>query len=186
MKSVKYNNGSLGQDLYTASSIDTLGRVLDAQYGAALYEATYASTGRRLLTSFGTQTQQGLRLYPVPSYDPIGRVRSQTETSDQVSIATTNYTYDALGRLANRRANRRYCTPFDQQFTYDALGNVLSLTSTTGTGTTAHERSPTRTVTAIESVTSRMAMIAIRLAMSRTNENSGMSSSSRRGPERAS
>src|SRR5882757_6538903 len=42
MKSVKYNNGSLGQDLYTASSIDTLGRVLDAQYGAALYEATYA------------------------------------------------------------------------------------------------------------------------------------------------
>lgn len=126
-KSVRYSNGSEAVDLFEASTIDAFGRLRAGQFGQTSYSATYADTGRQLLSQVTASSSHGARALSFGSYDPIGRERSRTETKNGGSPgSTTTFTYDPLGQLSHAVQTAGAATLFDQSFTYDALGNILT------------------------------------------------------------
>jgi RHS repeat-associated protein len=127
-RSVKYTSGADTADLFEASTIDSLGRVRQAQYGQTTYSATYADVGRQLLNQATVSSPLGSRAISFPSYDSVGRERSRNEVKNGFgSAVTTASTYDALGQLSHAVQTVGTTTLFDQHFTYDPLGNILSI-----------------------------------------------------------
>jgi RHS repeat-associated protein len=135
--SVTYANGTNTEDLFEATSIDPLGRVRDAAYGVTGYMATYAETGRQLLTQAFVSSPLGpSRTITYQSYDPVGRERSRLENKNggTPGVVTTSG-YDALGRLTSSVKTSGIKSQFNQQLTYDALGNILTRTAGNAGGT---------------------------------------------------
>jgi RHS repeat-associated protein len=159
MRSVTYTDGTIHLDLFTATgraAIDVFGRIRHAHYGLATYTATYAETGRRLLTSAKVTSPAPLtssREFAYPGtgtfstpYDPVGRERARREIQDgDANAPTIESAYDALGRL--QFATRRIPTQVlsHMQFTYEPLGNILQHTDhgPAGPGTTTLSYSST-------------------------------------------
>jgi RHS repeat-associated protein len=143
-KSIRYANGSDNEDLFEATMsaryggvhpYDSLGRLRQAQYGLTSYSATYADTGRRLLTQALVSSAKGSRSLSFAGYDPLGRERTRSEVKDEASTGTTiTSAYDALGQLSSSAATSGSSTLFNQQFSYDALGNLRTLVNS-GTST---------------------------------------------------
>jgi RHS repeat-associated protein len=129
---VNFTDGNVHQSLYSASSIDGLGRTRQAQYGAATYAASYADVGRRLINDYtvssplaasaggGTREVSFASSGTSPAFDPIGRERSRHEiTNGDTSAPPAGRTYDSLGRLSTSQGAHTV------QFNYDSLGNLL-------------------------------------------------------------
>lgn len=115
----------------TAPTIDALGRVRQAHYGEATYNATYADVGRRLISQASVTSASGSRVIAYTGFDPLGRERARTETRNNGAPSTTTFAYDFLGRLASATSSGA-ALPFDQRFTYDPLGNITSLSNIGG------------------------------------------------------
>jgi hypothetical protein len=152
--SVTYTDGTLPQTLYSATgtnALDVFGRILNAQYGATNYSASYAPDGRRLLTDMkltgGTHSREvsftdTTRIVPigggvvinqtVRAFDPMGRERSRNELVDGIS-QTIAFSYDALGQLASTSRTPVSATVPNLSLTYDALGNLLAQTADAST-----------------------------------------------------
>ncbi|MDC8016241.1 RHS repeat domain-containing protein [Tahibacter soli] len=134
--SAVYTDGTLPQPLYAApaNGVDALGRVLQAQYGAATYSASYAPGGRRVpdyvrVDGAGSAYREtGFPVvFGVPAFDPVGRERLRTE---RVNGAPTDIAalYDPQGRLsASTRSVASAAMP-SLSFSYDALGNLTAQT----------------------------------------------------------
>jgi RHS repeat-associated protein len=132
-KSATYTSGPDTQSLFAATTVDVLGRLRDAQYGAAHYLASYADTGRRLLNQVSVSSPLGSRSISYQGYDPVGRERSRNEVKDGSGTGTaTSFVYDALGRLSSATQLAGAVAQFDQHFGYDPLGNILSISDTAG------------------------------------------------------
>lgn len=151
---VTYTDGTLPQTLYSATgsnALDVFGRILNAQYGATNYSASYAPSGRRLLTDMklagGTHSRElafidttknvsiggGVVIQQtVRAFDPVGRERSRNELIDGVS-QTKAFLYDAIGQLASTTRTPVSATVPNLTLAYDALGNVLTQTAAAGT-----------------------------------------------------
>ena len=140
-RSVTYNNGT-SHNLFAASGstdiYDVFGRIRKAQYAAATYTATYADTGRRLLTDVTVATPGGggtreISFLPVPgtsgsitAFDPLGRERVRTEIQAGHTQPAIVSEYDALGRLTNTSGLSNSTVSPLRSFTYDSLGNILT------------------------------------------------------------
>jgi hypothetical protein len=129
--SVHYSNGSDTFDLFEAPTIDPLGRLRQAQFGATSYSAGYADTGRRLPTQVTASSLQGSRTISFGGFDPVGRERSRTEIKNATGTGTTTtFTYDPIGQLSHAVQTAGAATRFDQHYTYDPLGNLLGVSDT--------------------------------------------------------
>lgn len=142
IRAVTYTDGTVVQDLFRAGGIndvDALGRIRQAHYGRNRYTATYAESGRRLLTGTTVATLPPLPpasreiRFPstaagLPAFDPTGRERIRREIRDGSSDAPTIEShYDPLGRLHQSRRTVGTVAVTETTFAYDALGNLLGL-----------------------------------------------------------
>ena len=158
-RAVTYHDGT-AQSLFAASGssdmYDVFGRLRKAQYAETTYTATYADTGRRLLTGVTVATPGGggtreISFLPVPgtsgsitAFDPVGRERVRTEIQAGHAHPAMVSEYDALGRLANTSAWSNATVSPLRSFTYDALGNLrtqadLSAPSKIGANTLTYQ-----------------------------------------------
>jgi RHS repeat-associated protein len=141
MRSAQYADGTTTQNLFTASTIDALGRIRQALYGAAQYTAAYADTGRRLLSDVKVSSPSGSSReisFEAPAglmtaFDALGRERTRREIKNGATDATTlGWSYDNLGRLISSTRTPASTAFPNMQLTYDPLGNVLQHTAATG------------------------------------------------------
>jgi RHS repeat-associated protein len=137
-RSVRYTDGTVTQDLFVApgaADIDALGRIRQANYGGALFNATYAETGRRLLSTVKVTSADAAHSREISfvapqgtlsAFDALGRERSRREIKDgDTSAPTIAFTYDALGQLLSAVRSSGSETISGLQFSYDSLGNLL-------------------------------------------------------------
>ncbi len=136
IKSALYNDGVSPQSLFAASGTnpiyDVFGRINNAQYGLAQFNANFAAAGRRLLTDLKVTSgdaahsreiafSSGLSGVTTPA-DPAGRERLRTETKkDGTATVSSNSTwsYDPIGRLIDGLT-----ISGQRSYSYDALGNI--------------------------------------------------------------
>jgi RHS repeat-associated protein len=138
-RSITYSKSGAAQSLFaaagTSSMYDAFGRLRSAAYGATTYSATYADTGRRLLTgatvSASGVPSRGISYLPVPgtsgavtAFDPVGRERIRTETLAGIVQPTTVNDYDHIGRLAGTSTLSSGSLSGQRLFSYDSLGNL--------------------------------------------------------------
>jgi RHS repeat-associated protein len=131
------------QSLFAASGPDPIydpfGRIVKAKYGLAQVDATFAATGRRLLTdvkvtSVDQNGQQHSReisfpvLNGVTPFDAMGRERGRRELTDGTGPVALLRNYDRIGRLSTSQNLQiaTNTTQDDRAFSYDALGNILT------------------------------------------------------------
>ena len=109
---------------------------LNAKYGPAQFNATYAADGRRLLRNVKVTSPDGAHSREIAfssgkagvttPADPMGRelTRLETRTDGTASAQfSTAWSYDPLGRLAS---NQQQIGSHNWGFSYDALGNMLT------------------------------------------------------------
>jgi RHS repeat-associated core domain len=148
VNSAVYNDSVSSQALFAASGstpiYDIFGRINNAQYGLARYNATFAAQGRRLLADVKVTSGAHSReisfplLNGVAAYDPVGRERQRSELIDGLGPNSRPPTallrsYDALGRF-NTSQDLQISTNTiqpDRSFAYDPLGSILTQTDPT-------------------------------------------------------
>src|SRR5262249_19198769 len=89
LNGVSYADGTTTEKLFSGTR-DVFGRITQGQYDAATLTASYAPSGRRLLTDWklaGGGQGRSREISFVPSafpttYDPVGRERERTEIVD--------------------------------------------------------------------------------------------------------
>lgn len=120
--------------LFSATGIDSLGRLREAAFGQNIgLKAVYAETGRRLPISTTVRLTAGpSRTTQYSSFDAVGRELERREDNNDVAGATTKNTYDALGRLVTGVVTRpgkfgSTLTTSNGAFSYDPAGNILAL-----------------------------------------------------------
>ncbi|MEP7043276.1 MAG: RHS repeat-associated core domain-containing protein [Dokdonella sp.] len=152
LRSASYQSATGSESLFTASApndLDVFGRLRHATYGLADFKAVFADTGRRLLSdvkvtspafagapvisreiAFGPapRVENGSVTF-LPAFDPIGRERGRTESTNGLAKPQLLHDYDRLGQIASSSLfdgslNRPVA---QQQFDYDALGNISQL-----------------------------------------------------------
>ena len=106
---------------------------------------TYNAAGQLTGLTYGNQTQaaytyrtDNLRLERIQvggslldmryAYDPVGNVRTITDTSNSGQVLT--FTYDALDRLTRGYTSGGGLGTYDQSFSYNAIGNLTSMAGT--------------------------------------------------------
>ena len=161
IKSVVYNYvRGPSQTLFSASGegpiYDVFGRIRNAQYGPAQFNATYAADGRRLLRNVKVTSPDGAHSREIAfssgkagvttPADPMGRELTRLETrKDGTASAqfSTAWSYDPLGRLAS---NQQQIGSHNWGFSYDGLGNMLTqFDPGAALGTPPSTRSPIKT-----------------------------------------
>jgi RHS repeat-associated protein len=135
-RTVTYSDGTITKTLFSASgtgAIDALGRVRNAQYGAATLSATFGDTGRRLIQDMSvaspSATAREISFAPIAgttgataAFDPIGRERVRQEFKDGTALTPRTNEYDSLGRVQYGKVASPLTT--ERTFLYDALGNI--------------------------------------------------------------
>ena len=124
-------------------NLDVFGRVRHATYASATYDATYADTGRRLISDVKITTPSGkarevsfaAAAGVTTVFDPMGRERVRTELVNGVADPAKVNAYDVLGRLGTTSVFANNALSTNRGFTYDALGNLLAQTDPNTTGT---------------------------------------------------
>lgn len=113
------------RELFKANVVDAFGRVREARVGNAVYHASYADIGRRLLREIQLQSPSGtMRGLSVNGYDPMVRERGRSEKTGTPASSILTHSYDSLGRLA-KSVRVGGSAPSNRTFHYDALGNLL-------------------------------------------------------------
>jgi RHS repeat-associated protein len=128
LRSIQKTDASGTKDLYQATNIDPLGHLLKGVYGAnSVFTASYAPSGRRLMSGIGIQTPAGSRQLQFAAYDGAGRATTRSEFANGSPVdSPAHLVYDPLGRLAAVFAQSTW------KFAYDALGNLVTLADSTG------------------------------------------------------
>ncbi|MBK7862262.1 MAG: hypothetical protein IPJ65_27375 [Archangiaceae bacterium] len=130
--------------LYEAATVDALGRVRKSYYGNGLtYTASYAETGRRLMTESAVDGIGGSRRFVFSEYDALGRERERRELTNGVLASKTALGYDSLGRLSNVFATNASNQVLQWwNYSYDPLGNLQNMLDVLGNGDAAFSQRP--------------------------------------------
>jgi RHS repeat-associated protein len=147
VNSMVYSFAGSSQNLFgpsgTSPIYDAFGRIINAKYGLASFNQSFANAGRRLPISLRMTSANGASTreidFPtvnnVRAFDPIGRERQRVDLLDLIGEGGIPPTallrsYDGLGRLS---ASQNFqistqTTQADRSFSYDPLGNILTQT----------------------------------------------------------
>jgi RHS repeat-associated protein len=148
-RSVTYNDGAVTQPVFTASgsgAIDAFGRIRQAQYGAAIYTADFADSGRRLINSVkvtspggsGENSRELSFRAPtgfVSAFDPLGRERGRRETktvNGASTVSTLAFAYNLLRQLESVTRTPSIAALPNMSFGYDSIGNIVTLSDPAG------------------------------------------------------
>ena len=126
VRRMQFVSGATTQELFSATDVDTWGRLRKASYGQTQLAADYADLGRRLPQAVKVNSPQGARSIAYSAFDPVGRELARD--ADLPNAAGHEIqSYDPLGRLQGMRRTQGATTTAFSTFNFDALGNVTTL-----------------------------------------------------------